>query len=75
MSPPIALYRPVWPQTAFSGGGGGETLRTGNPLWYGPPGSLADQIFHGETRLYWGELIQCQSDHGDYVCCHGGVAI
>jgi hypothetical protein len=36
---------------------------------------LVDQIFYGEPRLYWGELIRCQSEHGNYVCSHGGVAV
>jgi hypothetical protein len=34
-----------------------------------------DQIFYGELRLYQGELIRCQSDHGDYACSCGGVAM
>jgi hypothetical protein len=71
-APSVTLYSPAWPQTAFPRG---EAPGTCNPLWYGPPRSLADQIFHGEPCLYWGELIQCQSDHGDCVCSHGGVAM
>jgi hypothetical protein len=34
-----------------------------------------DQIFHGETRPYQGELIRCQSDHDDYAYFCGGVAM
>jgi hypothetical protein len=55
------------------GGGGGEALGTGDPLWCGLAGSLVDQIFHGEPRLYQSELIQCQRDHDDIVCSCGGV--
>jgi hypothetical protein len=29
----------------------------------------------GGPRLYWGELIRCQSDHDDYMCSHGEVAM
>jgi hypothetical protein len=35
----------------------------------------------GGPDLLWrtpplsGELIRCQSDHGDYACSHGGVAM
>jgi hypothetical protein len=29
--------------------------------------------FHGELRLYWCELIWCQSDHGDLAYSCGGV--
>jgi hypothetical protein len=34
-----------------------------------------DQIFHGGPHPYRGELIRCQSDHGNYVCPYGGVAM
>jgi hypothetical protein len=34
-----------------------------------------DRIYHGESHPYWDELIRCQSDHDDYTCFHGGVAI
>jgi hypothetical protein len=34
-----------------------------------------DWIFDGEPHLYRGELIRCQSDHGDYVCPYNGVAM
>jgi hypothetical protein len=30
-----------------------------------------DRIFYGQPRLYQDELIQCQSDHGDYACSRG----
>jgi hypothetical protein len=39
------------------------------------PRSLVDRIFYGEPCLYWGELIRCQSDHDDYACHRGGVAM
>jgi hypothetical protein len=32
-------------------------------------------MFYIEPRLYQGELIRCQSVHGDYTCSCGGVAI
>jgi hypothetical protein len=34
-----------------------------------------DRISYGEAHLYQGELIQCQSDHDNYACSHGGVAM
>jgi hypothetical protein len=34
-----------------------------------------DQIFYGEPRLYQGDLIRCQCDHGDYACSHSGVVV
>jgi hypothetical protein len=37
--------------------------------------SLVDRILYGEPCPYWVELIQCHSDHGEYECSHGGVAI
>jgi hypothetical protein len=40
-----------------------------------PSESLVNRIFHGEPRLYWGELIRCQSGHGNYVCSLGRVVI
>jgi hypothetical protein len=34
-----------------------------------------DKICYGESHLYRGELIRCQSDHNDYACSHGVVAM
>jgi hypothetical protein len=34
-----------------------------------------DQISYGEPCLYQGEFIRCQSDHGNYACSHGRVAM
>jgi hypothetical protein len=34
-----------------------------------------DHIFYGETRLYPGVLIRCQTYHGDYVCSYSIVAM
>jgi hypothetical protein len=34
-----------------------------------------DRLSYGEVRLYQGELIRCQSYHGDYVCTCGSVAM
>jgi hypothetical protein len=34
-----------------------------------------DWIFHGEPRPYRGELIRCKSEHDDYVCPCGGIAM
>jgi hypothetical protein len=34
-----------------------------------------DQTFHGETHPYRGEIIRCQSDHDDYACSRGEVAM
>jgi hypothetical protein len=28
-----------------------------------------------EVHFYQSKLIRCQSDHGDYACSHGGVAM
>jgi hypothetical protein len=55
--------------------GGCEAPGTGYLPWCSPCRSLVDQISYGEVRLYQGELIRCQSDHGDYACSRGGVAM
>jgi hypothetical protein len=34
-----------------------------------------DQISYGEARPFQDELIRCQSDHDDYACPHGRVAM
>jgi hypothetical protein len=34
-----------------------------------------DQISYGEDHFYQGELIRCQSYHGDYTCSCGRVAM
>jgi hypothetical protein len=34
-----------------------------------------DRIFYREPQLYQGEIIRCQSDHGDYACSHRGVVM
>jgi hypothetical protein len=52
---------------------GGEVPGTGNLLSFGLPGSPVDRIFHGDPHLYQGELIRCQSDHGNHACSRGGV--
>jgi hypothetical protein len=54
---------------------GCEAPGSGYPPRCWPPGSLVDGISYGEARLYQGELIWCQSDHGDYACFYGGVAM
>jgi hypothetical protein len=38
-------------------------------------GLWLDLISYEEARFYQDELIQCQSDHGNYACSHGGVAM
>jgi hypothetical protein len=32
-------------------------------------------VFNGEPRPYRGKLIQCKSDHYDYVCSHDEVVV
>jgi hypothetical protein len=59
MSRPIALYRPARPHTTFPGDAR-------------PSGLI---ICFGADRIYRGELIRCQSDHDEYVCSRGGVAM
>jgi hypothetical protein len=34
-----------------------------------------DRIPYGEAHFYQGELIRCQSYHGNYACSCGGVAM
>jgi hypothetical protein len=34
-----------------------------------------DRILYGEARFYQGELIRCQSYHGQYACSCVRVAI
>jgi hypothetical protein len=34
-----------------------------------------DRISYGEIHLSQGELIRCQSDHGDHACFYGEVTM
>jgi hypothetical protein len=54
---------------------GCESLRTGCLLRCWPPGSLVDRILYGEACLYQCELIRYQSNHDDYECLNGRVAM
>jgi hypothetical protein len=54
---------------------GHEAPGVGDLLWCQPSRSLVEWILHGDPCLYRGELIRCQSDHVDYACFHGGVAM
>jgi hypothetical protein len=64
----VTLYRPARPLDCLSGG---EAPGTSSPSWCCLPWSMVDRSLYEEVSLYQGELIQRQSDHGDYVCSRG----